>query len=602
MNLDDWEVLLRCYKDELSYLRRRGQEFAHLHPKLAGRLELAPHECADPHVERLIEAFAFLTARIQRRLDAEFPEITASLLGVLYPHLVNPMPPMAIAQLQADPAQGTLTTGKDVDKGTALFAQTLEADGLSCRFRTCYPVTLWPLELVDAHFEPNRISRLASKVATVLRLRLMAHDTPIHKLGLTKLRFYLQGGSTLVDNLYELLFGHVHGVAAQSADNTDLRYLPADSIRPVGFEPEEEVIPYPPHAHPAYRLLQEYFVFPEKFHFLEVDHLDACQAGKSLDILIMLDQAPRDELMVDWKTFLLGCTPVINLFRRMAEPIRLDHRSLEYRLIPDIRRERTTEIHSILSVSASSDPLEESLAIEPFYSFRHRMDSKEPKAFWHARRVPTGRADLPGTDLYLSFVDLDFKPSQPAVQTVFAHTLCTNRDLAREVPAGALLQTEEVLPLKDIRCLDRPTPTAYPPLEGATLWALVSSLCLNQLSLSGGEESLAALKEILSMYGFADRPSTRQQIESIAEMSCRRVPRRMGKEAWRGFCQGTEVTLLFEEGAFARGGALLLGAVLSRFFALYASVNSFTELVIRRRDREGEWKRWPLLAGYQPVL
>ena len=601
MSSDDWEHLLNYYKKELAYLREMGREFALKHPKLAGRLELSPHECADPHVERLMEAFAFLTARIQRRLDAEFPEITASLLGVLYPHLVEPIPPLSIAQFEPDPAQGKLTTRKEIPKGTALFAQTHERDGATCRFRTCYPVTLWPLLLTQAGFEPNSFAKLVSKVATVLRLRLTASE-PIQDLGLRKLRFYLHGSSTLVDNLYELLFRHVYRVVIRTEKGANPVFLPEDCIRSVGFEADEEVIPYPAHAHPAYRLLQEFFFFPEKFHFFDIQYLDLCRPGRSLEILFLLDEAPREKLPIYEDTFLLGCTPVVNLFRRTSEPIRLDHRSLEYRLVPDMRRERTTEIHSIQSVSVSSNAEEAALRIEPFYSFRHHANGNEPQSFWHARRRSTGRADLPGTDVYLSFLDLGLNPQQPAVQTVFAHTLCTNRDLAHQVNAGALLQTEEVLPLRMIRCLSRPTPTAYPPSEGATLWALISNLSLNKLSLEGGEESLAALKEILRLYGFPHRASTRHQIDGIRELHCRNVVRRVGSEAWRGFCYGTQVTLVIDESLYHGGGAFLLGAVLHRFFALYTAVNSFIELVIRKQDQEAEWKRWPPLAGYQPVF
>lgn len=602
--LKDQEDLLRYYNSELTYLRRMGRSFAARYPKVAERLELSSDHSPDPHVERLIESFAFLTARIQRQIDAEFPQITNALLGILYPHLVNPVAPMGIARFEVDPDQGKMTTGHLIPKHTGLFAQT--GDGLTCRFRTCYPVTLWPFEVERASFESaDQFDFLnqSPQVATVIRLRLATRGVTLPEMGLGKLRFFLRGDSGLVNALYELLFCHTWRVAILPESGKTPIFLPDQAIQPVGFGADEDVIPYPEHAHPAYRLLQEYFLFPQKYHFFDLDYLHLHRSQQYLDILILLNQLPRERLIVDRETFCLGCTPVINLFRKTTEPIRLDHTQLEYRLIPDIRRERTHEIHSVVSVSASSNAMEETAHLDPFFSFQHRRDGKEQRAFWYARRVATGREDLPGTDLEISFLDLDFKPSLPPVQTVYAHTLCTNRDLATQLPAGARLQIENAAPLNWISCLEKPTAPAYPPLEGSSLWALISNLSLNYLSLSGGKESLDALREILRLYSFSDAPSTHKQVQGIRQMSCRRVVRRVGHTDWRGFCQGTEVTLEFDEDLYVGSGAFLLGAVLQQFFALYASVNSFTQLVMTRSaQREGEWKRWPPLVGYQPVV
>jgi type VI secretion system protein ImpG len=595
--------LLDYYKSELTYLRQMGAAFAARYPKVAGRLELGPDECPDPHVERLLEAFAFLTARIQHDIDDEFPEITSALLDILYPHYLTPVPSMAVARFDVDPAQGKLTTGHVINKHTPLFAQSPQ--GLTCRFRTCYPVTLWPLEVAYAGCEsPAQFAFLdaAANVATVLRLRLTCQIEAMATLRLRHLRFYVHGDPTVAHVLYELLFCHVLRVALVSDSSQQPVFLPPDAITPVGFGTEEEVLPYPRHAHPGYRLLQEYFTFPEKFLFFDVRHLEAQTAQRHCDILLLLDQAPPERLVVDRHNFCLGCTPIINLFRKTTEPIRLDHRKTAYRLLPDVRRERTMEIHSILSVTASSNAGDTSQTIEPFYSFRHTMEGRDPKAFWYARRRPTGRSELPGTEIYLTFLDLEFQPHQPPTQTLFAHTLCTNRGLAVQLPAGTPLQIEEAAPLARILCLNKPTAPLAPPLNGATQWRLISHLSLNYLSLSEGRESLLALQEILRLYNFADRPSIHQQINGIRALSSRKVVRRIGTEAWRGFCRGTEVTLVFDESLYVGSSAFLFAAVLQHFFALYTSVNAFTQLVIQSHQREGIWKQWPPTAGEQIIL
>ncbi len=358
------------------------------------------------------------------------------------------------------------------------------------------------------------------------------------------------------------------------------------------------MLPYPPQSHRAYRLLQEYFAFREKFLFFDLDNLDRlAEPGGSFDVLFLLDRAPSEQLSVDAETFALGCAPVVNLFAKTTEPIRLDHRSLEYRLVADKRRERTTEVHSILSVSAASSADDRARRFEPFYSYNHAMEGAGQRAFWHARREHSLNRDIPGTEVFLSFLDLDFRPTMPPDEVVYAHTLCTNRELATQVPAGARLQIEESASAARIVCLTKPTPPVQPPLQGAALWRLVSHLSLNHLSLTeDGGDNLPALREILKLYCPTDSPSSQQQIAGLLRVSTRRVARRFGADAWRGFCRGTLVEVEFDEDMYVGTGAYLLACVLEKFFALYASINSFTQLRAVSRRREGVWE-WPPTAG-----
>jgi len=615
------EELLKYYKSELSYLRRMGGVFAERYPRVAKRLELGRDECADPHVERLIEAFAFLTGRLQHEIDSEFPDITSALLNILYPQLTSPIPSMAIAQFNVAQDQGKLTTGFTIDRHTPLFADA--ADGVYCRFRTAYPVTLWPLKVADAELESTRRwSFIDAQSKAVASLRLKLECLPggkLNELPIDRLRFYLNGDPTSVKTLYELLFCNVHDVAIQIPGATAPVYLGADSIKSVGLESYDDLLPHPPNVHPGYMLLLEYFAFPKQYLFFDLCFdqanpdrrnttntlIDFLGSGEptGIDVLLLLNRQPKDNLVVDENTFCLGCTPIVNLFPKTTEPIRLDHRSLEYSLIPDKRRERTTEIHSIISVSASSNDSDTTQHLEPFYSYNHRLETSDQKAFWHARRVPAQRKDLPGHEMMLSFLDLDLKPSFPPIQTVYAHTLCTNRELASELPVNAVFQMEQHAPLdreRPIVCLGKPTQAVPPPLRGATAWRLISHLSLNHLSLSEEKDSLPAMKEILRLYCLTE--SHHQLIEGLREMSCRKVMRHIGQDSWRGFCRGNEVTLVLDEDFYEGSGGFLFSSVLNRFLASYASVNSFTQLIVKSKQREGIWKQWEPMAGETVLL
>src|SRR5262249_43455949 len=339
------------------------------------------------------------------------------------------MPSLAIAHFEVDPEGWKITTDHVLPKPTPLFAHS--ADGRVCRFRTCYPVTLWPLAVTYAGFESvaqfDFLDRDTS-VATVLRLHLSG---PIEGLAVDRLRFFLNGDRLLVHQLYELLFCPLvperrpgppfpRVFLLPEGSKTPV-FLPPDTRQPVGFGADEAVLPYPPAAHPGYRLLQEYFAFPEKFLFFDLGPLPQHGSRQGFDLLFLFDRSPEDSLYLGASTFLLGCTPVVNLFPRITEPIRLDQRQTEYPLVADARRERETEIHSVLKVSAASDPKDESRIFAPFSSFSHRMGEERQRAFWHARRMPTGRADLPGTQMVLSLLDLDWSPRLPAVDTIYAH-------------------------------------------------------------------------------------------------------------------------------------------------------------------------------------
>jgi type VI secretion system protein ImpG len=596
------EDLLDYYKRELAYLRGQGADFGRRYPKVAQLLELGPGQSTDPHVERLIEAVAFLSARVHLDLDNEFPQISSALLESLYPSLVSPVPSMSVAHFDVDPTQGKLTSGFEIPRHTALYAKA--EGGIQCRFRTCYPLTLWPIEIRDAGFmaaDAYDFLRSDPGVASVLRLRLgCLGEINFGDLELNRLRLHLHGEWMEVMPLYQLLISSLRGVCVL-AEGGQAKRLPQGAFQEVGFAADEDVLPRPGHVHPAYQLLQEYFAFPRKFLFFDVQHLDAARGPhKTVDLLFLLDQPRPRGQTVDRDNFRLGCTPIINLFRKTSEPVRIDHRKYEYRLVPDWRDEATTEIHTIESVTATDQESAHASAVQPFYSFDHASHDESGGPFWVARRDASHRREYSGTDMWLSFLDLDFSPQRPDFPVVFANTLCTNRQLAEQVPVGAILVPEIAAASSRISCLYEPTPQITPPLGGRVQWRLISMLTLNHVSLLDADAGLQALREMLTLYNVTDAARANEQIRGIRTMSCGGAVGRIGREAWRGFCRGFEITLEFDEGAYVGSSPLMLAAVLNRFFALYTSVNSFTRVVVKRGEEE--WKRWEPMTGRQPVL
>jgi type VI secretion system protein ImpG len=609
--------LLPYYNRELSYIRRHAGRFAETHPKVAARLRLGPDGSEDPHVERLLQGFAYLTARVRHKLDDEFPEITQALLGVLYPHYLAPVPSCAIVQLDLHEGQNELTAGLTVPRGQGVETDPIQ--GEPCRFRTAYPATLFPVDvrlaaLASAPFTAPATPRAGAALA-VLRVALGCRSPAVRfaDLGLKKLRFFLRGQPQHTQKLYELLFNHTVEVAiATKPDDKAAVALEPSALKPVGFERDEGLFPFPARSFVGYRLLTEASTFPQKFWFFDVDVPPAALArcGNVLELFVYLNRQAGDlEANVAADMFRLGCTPMVNLYTQPAEPIRLTHQEFEYRVVPDQRRPLAHEVYSIDRVGATAPDGREAEYV-PFFAVKHG-GSRSGGPYYHPTRRPA--ADMAeargeaaavdrGTEVYLSFVDLGFKPAAPADWTVHVETTCMSRDLPSRLPFGGgqprLQLTQGGGLVSRVTCLTPPTPTVRTHLRPEGLWRLVSHLSLNHLSLTGGADGADALREILALYDFTDSAATRSGIDGLLSVTAKRALGRYGGAV----CRGVEVHVEFDEDRYAGNGLYLFASVLDRFLALYASVNTFTRTVATVARREGVYKRFPARAGDQIVL
>jgi type VI secretion system protein ImpG len=604
--------LLLYYERELDYLRKTAVQFAERNPKVASRLVLEPTKCEDPHVERLLEAFAFLAARVHLKIDDEFPEISEALLTVVYPQLVRPIPSMSIVEFQPDPEKGKLSTALPIPRGSALHSRPVA--GSPCTFRTSYDTTLWPLTLTAAEWKtPGRLQPpvKAADSSAAIRLELQAApDVNLRELKIDKLRFYLDGEGGVINTLYELLFTRLNRILVRDPNarpGSAPITLPASALQPVGFAGNEGMVPTSDRSFSGHRLLMEYFNFPEKFFFVDLTGLESVwTAGfdKAVEFVFLLGEIESDERRqrleqeLSKKTFRLGCTPVVNLFKQVAEPIRLTHRKYEYPVIPDVRRPFATEIYSIDEVSCIDTATQQTSTFEPFYSLRHATAAKEQKAFWTAQRRPSARANDEGTEMFLSLVDLSMRSLSPEGSILSVRTTCTNRDLPARLPFGGEegdFELEGASALKRVVALRKPTQPVRPSSGKSSHWRLISHLSLNYLSLV--EEGKDALQQILRLYDVGRSAYSQNVIDSIVRIRSSRHFAPVHSDSGTTFARGTRVELDLDENQFAGGGAFLFASVLERFLGLSASLNSFTQLAVSTTQRRGLLHEWPARAG-----
>jgi type VI secretion system protein ImpG len=608
------DELLHYYERELTFIRRSVSDFADRYPEVASRLMIEENRCEDPHVERLIEAFSMLAARIQMRLSDDFSDISEALLSVLYPHYLAPIPSMTIVQLTANAGQMP-PEGVRIERHAALYSKLVK--GVRCRFRTAYPVTLWPIEVESVEFVTTTGlgAEIPPSAKAALRIRLRAQgDCSIRDMGLDRLRFFLDAESGVLHRLHELFLRDPQGIAIQSTSGGGIAVLPAESIRPVGYSKDEGLLEYPDESFLGYRLLQEYFAFPDKFMFVELADLDQHNldlAGDGLDLFILLSESIGEiDLRIEASNLKLGCVPAINLFKHQADPIRMTHASIEYPVVPDARALDTYEVYSITDVSSTALGSSDSVNYDPIYRMRHGSQDSTAGAFWSVTRRQSIRKGDNGTDISISLVDEQLNPMVPPSEVLHIEVLASNRELPSRLTFGDASGDFEVAgypAIKSICCLRSPSPSLPPPGGASARWRIISHLALNYLSLTGEGESdpdrpLNALREILKLYDFSDSPVTRQRISGLVDLKSRRTVRRVGSGGASGFARGVEVELTFDPNQYTGAGVFVFASVLEAFLGLYCSLNSFNQTVAKISRREGVLKKWPPRAGEKPLL
>lgn len=609
--------LLYLYERELSYLRRTGAEFARRYPKVASRLLLEPTKCDDPHVERLLEGFAFLSARVQLRLEDDFPEITEALLDILYPHYTRPIPSMALVALQLSGEQASAGAPVRVPRGTPLT--TRPVGGAPCQFQTCYDTELWPLTVAAASWStPHELKPPVRSADAVAALRVELECAPgirFEELEIDRLRLHLSAESNLASTLYEVLCNDCVEILVRDASPGSQRgpvTLPASALVPVGFAEDEGMLPLDRRAFIGYRLLQEYFTFPDKFFFLDLEGLGAAVSagfGERVEIVFLVRQFQRPERRsmleagVSRDVIRLGATPIVNLFPQTAEPILLLQRQPEYPVIPDASRRRSVSIYSVDDVVGVTPGAPEPLRFEPLYSFRHGMEGNTPRLFWRANRRPSQWRLDEDTDVHLSFVDTSVRTVHPTADVVTVRLTCHNGDLPSRLPFGDPRGDFEVLAsamVHRVTTLVKPTSAVHPPLGKPQMWRLISQLSLNYLSLlEGGAE---ALQELLRLHNFAESPAGERQIQGIRSVRGSPCTARIQSEFGLAFARGQRVEIEFDEEQFAGGGVYLMASVLERFLAHFVSLNSFTMLHASTRQRKQPLRHWAPRAGWKALL
>jgi type VI secretion system protein ImpG len=633
--------LLRLYSDELTHLREVGGEFAREFPKIAARLGMEGMEVADPYVERLLEGFAFLAARVQLKIDAEQPRLIAHLLEASYPNFLAPIPSMLIARLAVDTTDPNLARGFEVPRGTSLTSTAPRGQDTCCEFRSAHAVTLWPIEVTDVRYfayAPDlplaRLSKPqgAKAIRGGLRIRLRAGGgQTFAQLGLDRLVFHISAPDEIAFRLHELVLGATMGTLvhpARGADKLDpsLLWRGAESVQPIGFATEEALLPDSLRAFSGYRLLQEVAAMPQRLLFFEVGELRARLAqlpGDEVELVLLFERGDDAlEAMVDAESLALFCTPAINLFRKRLDRIQLGPGIWEYHVVPDRTRPMDFEVHSLDTVTGFGTGRVGQQHFDPLYATFHagsKHAQGEAHGFYTVRREPRlmsqreqqqgRRSSYIGEEVYLSLVDPQHAPYREDIRQLSVSAWVSNRDLPTLLPgraaddAGTAWRLDGPGPVIRVDALRGPTrPVTRRPV-GELGWSLVSHLTLNHLSLIGEspERAASALRTMLGLYAPPEDVGWTRQADGVRSLAARTVVRRLPFKGPVGFGTGVEIVLELDELAYQGSSAFLFASVLECFFARHAAINSFTQLTLRTAQR-GQLKVWPPRIGLRETV
>jgi type VI secretion system protein ImpG len=591
------DELLPYYERELGFLRRYSREFAERYPKIAGRLLIGGEVCEDPHIERMIESYALLNSRIAKRLDDDYPEFTEALFEVLYPHYLRPFPSCSIARMDFDGTAAQLTTANVIPRGTSLTTRPVR--GAPCTFRTAYPVTVAPLTISAASFAaiisiPEAVRPPAGATSSVsITITCTAEHLKLGQLDLSKLRLFIDGAPSFCAALRDALFMRTVAAYVEVDNNGRWIALSAIPVSAAGFDADESLIDFSARSHAAYRLLTEYFCFPEKFNFFDVDLAALCSASptgaKTLTLHLALSGMRTDSNTarmlgtLSTNNILLGCTPVVNLFRQRGEPIRLTHATASYPVLADARRAFAYEVQSIDSVKlVRQTPQGESVVqFRPFYSLKHGQTPEKSAHYWVMRRDESLADKSPGFETQISIVDIDFDPAAVETDTLSLELTCTNRNLPASLAYGRRggdLFLAGGSSVSSISFLRKPTSSNRFERGRGAHWRLISHLSLNHLSL--GDGGLDAFREMLTLYDLPRSPASQRQIGGLMDIAHKAANAWLPGNPFACLVRGVEVRLTIDEEAFVGSGIHAFTHIIERFLGLYVHANSFTQLVM----------------------
>lgn len=611
----DRAQLNEYFAAELNALRTRAREFAHENPSIAEELMLNKNnegKSRDPHVEMLIQSFAWLTSRLRQNMESEAAKLPSMLLQQLYPQLTSSIPSMAIAQFDVQGFKANFDNGYVLDARKPLEPlgvdpQQRHADKLQqCRLTTCFETTLWPVKVTKvrqrAVNDLRSVTQHFAQAQSVINLSLAECEEGAGKNTRFSqpLRFYMNLDESQRFVCYDFMHRHLVGatvvLAGQDERQKPLAVLNRKDITFCGFADHERLFPLKSHQDLGFSLLQDYFVFPEKFMFFELNALANVSAKQPLEVRLIFDESAPAKLRLSNEAFKLNCVPVINLFQKTTEPLPLHYKDYRYRLYPNRQHYDSFEIVQINKVY-SVNKQGETRKLSPYFSFEEHPDAPYR---WMVQQEVSHRKQLAGSETWISLFDTHFDSTSAIGETLYAETWSCNRSVCELFNKSQSFGVIGSAPVKSVQLLTRPSRHRASNTDQARLWELLSHLSLYYVSLTDPTLAKDMLTRMLSLYAHKDNPINLRQVEGIEKLEVEDDVQPHLEQSWRGYYRGSKFTLTLTERKLDGCSPMLLGCVIHHFLALFCHINSFVRLELKLGNRS--IYQWQPQSGHQMLI
>ncbi|WP_172619017.1 type VI secretion system baseplate subunit TssF [Candidatus Cytomitobacter indipagum] len=572
-NNPDLNKLFPYFRNSMNYLMQEGEKFAQKYPSIAKELNFSEHKISDPHVKRVIEAFAFFDARLQYQVDDQMRDISANLLNALYPQFTAPIPSCTILQFHKM-KNISQKQSISIEKNTQVKAKNSYKQ--ECTFSTVYDLDLTDFQINQMQYVKAEQSDLAVKNSFMLGLNAQ-NIKPNQSVSL-----FINSDSFSSFSLYENILAYNHDgptpIFAANLKHELLQKEPIGYIYPKGFSDEDALLDIPQYCSDIHRNLMEYSAFPEKFLFVDMKFNDFNFENNEIQLLIPLsEKANPNTIHLNNNMLSTNCTPAINLFPKKSEPIMINYESESYKLIP-AKNEIAFEIHTIQNVYQYDQSKENNrITYNQYFGFRHHDTSKS----WYHYRQPS---IYDGTDAFIALVDEEMKHLDSNSATIYADLLCTNRKQAEHIKINTEFQVNKI---DGVYCsnLIQPTQSMYSNSEGKEQWSLISNLSLNHISLAINRNNIETLQKMLSIY--SSRKDLKQYNKKILKIEYKESIGRV-KNAITETLPKIIFKITFED---SNAEIFLLSVLLSNILIKTAPFNSLVDVLILKNSNDTIWKK-----------
>jgi type VI secretion system protein ImpG len=649
---------LELYNRELRILKENAKDFAEDFPGVADRLGGLLENSTDPMIEGLLQGTAFLASRVQLKLKHEYEQFTSNLLEQLLPDYLAPTPATALLKFEPPFTDPGLKDGVLIETGSYVEARFVERQRrIACKFRLAGDTMLWPFELASAEYLPSQAALhglgidASESVQAGLRISLLRRtvarreDEPKEKQVAKKpeswisscradeLTFYITCAEIDAVRIYEKIFAHGTAIYLRNLNELGdavITPLPIECLQQVGFDDKEALFPRENRMFSGFELLREFFTLPTKFLAFRISGLSAAlrrMNTNKFDLVVAIDQADsRLVPVIRPEAFSLYAVPAANVFEMATARVIVKPSEHEYHIVTDRSRHLDFEVIRVLKANAHYAGSSDKRDIHPLYAGPPLGASETGTIYYTLRRLPRRRSQdehrfgqasaYVGTDTYLTLTNHDSQEGGLRVSEVSLRALCSNRHLTEHLPVGQggadfILEDKTNL---NVSCVNGPTPprdavcmttnsSGGNDQHGTAAWRLINMISLNHLGLTsrGTADSSNALREMLSLFANLTDAATEQRIRGIKAVESRPINRRIRQQNGTGVVRGLEIRVTFDENNFEGSGIFLLGAILDRFFAEYAGINSVVQTVVVSAER-GPIMRWPVRMGKKVEL